>query len=106
MEPPPDALSTKEEPDLGPVEMMYWSHFQELQSERQIGSMGGASAIPWSSIDRYAERHGFLEYGYNQFFAIMRFLDNQWLTMMHEKQEKEKNKKASKPKSQPRSRRR
>lgn len=78
---------------------MYWYAFQELQSERPLGAMGGAGAIPWSCIDRYAERHGFIEGGYLQFHRIIRFLDNKWLAMMHEQQEKErkKSKSTSKP---------
>ena len=95
MEPPPEVLTDKEEPFLDEVEMLYWKHFQELQTERPLGAMGGAGAIPWSSIDRYAERHGFLEEGYLQFMEIMRHLDELWLNMMHEKQEKEKAKSKS-----------
>ena len=106
MEPPPDALPDKEMPYLDEVETMYWQHFQELQSERPLGGMGGAGAIPWSSIDRYAERFGFIGDAYMQFVSIIRFLDNLWLKAMHDKQEKEKAKNKSKPKSNSRPARR
>lgn len=98
MEVPSHLLTDREMPILDEVEMMYWNHFQELQSERPIGGMGGAGAIPWSSIDRYAERFGFLGEGYRDFLSVIRFLDNKWLSMMHEKQEKEKAKNKNKSK--------
>ena len=106
MEPPPDALPEVEMPDVDAVEMMYWNHFGELQTERPLGAMGGAGPIPWTSIDRYAERFGFAEEGYADFLEIIRFLDGLWLKNMSEKQEKERKKKPAKnsPPSKPRRR--
>lgn len=95
MEVPSHMLTDKEMPVLDDVEMLYWNSFQELQSERPIGGMGGAGSIPWTSIDRYAERFGFTGAYYQQFHSVMRFLDNKWLSMMHEKQEKERKKSKS-----------
>lgn len=98
LEPPPDVLPDKEEPDVDAVVLMYWNAFQELQSERPIGGMGGAGSIPWTAIDRYADRHGYVEGGYYDFHELMRFLDNKWLKMQSDKMEKEKKKSKSKPK--------
>ena len=105
MEPPPDTIPDKEYPELDPLELVYWNHFQELQSERPLGAMGGAGSIPWSSIDRYAERFGFTGDHYLQFLNIMRFLDGLWLKMIHDKHEKEKAKKPAKSSAPKRGRR-
>jgi hypothetical protein len=104
MEPPPDALPEKEMPEIDGVAAMYWQHFSELQTERPLGAMGGAGSIPWSSIDRYAERFGYDEEGYLDFLEIIRFLDGLWLKNMQDKQEKEKRKKPAKSSPSPRRR--
>ena len=106
MEAPPDVLPEKEIPDTDYVTTMYWRHFMELQTERPLGAMGGAGAIPWSSIDRYAVRFGYDEEGYLDFLDIMRFLDGLWLKDMKRKQEKEQEKKKAAPKNKPSPRRR
>ena len=90
IEPPPGIITDKQEPDLDTIEINYWNAFQELQSERPIGGMGGAGPIPWSRIDQYAERYGFVEEDYFSFVRIIRHLDNRWLKLMHEKQERER----------------
>ena len=97
LEPPPEMLPDKEEPDPDAVVLMYWNAFQRLQTERPLGGMGGAGSIPWSAIDRYAEKHGYVEGGYYDFHDIMMFLDNKWLKMQSDKQEKERKKSKSKP---------
>jgi hypothetical protein len=83
-------------PDLDEVASLHWSHFTELQSERPMGGMGGAGPIPESRIYDYAIRHGFGGEGYLNFHRIMRFLDNRWLKMVSDKQEKESKKSKAK----------
>lgn len=38
---------------------MFWNAFRELSTERQIGM--GIGPIPWSSINRYAQYHPFVD---------------------------------------------
>jgi hypothetical protein len=102
LEPPPEMLPATEEPDADAVVLMYWNAFQELQSERPLGGMGGAGSIPWTAIDRYAERHGHIDEGYYTFIELMRFLDNKWLKMQSDKQKKERRESKAKSKSKPR----
>lgn len=49
-----EALQMPEDAELATVSLGYWTAWHNLSSERQFGSMGGASRIPWSSIERYA----------------------------------------------------
>jgi hypothetical protein len=37
----------------------YWMAWHSLTTDRPMGAMGGAGRIPWSVIDRYAERNLF-----------------------------------------------
>ncbi|HEX2554252.1 MAG TPA: hypothetical protein VHL98_11150 [Microvirga sp.] len=53
---PPRALL--EQPEIWPHLAWVWDAFNDLSSDRPFGAMGGAGRIPWSSIDRYAARHG------------------------------------------------
>lgn len=44
-------------PALAPYLGRYWKAYQDLQTDRQFGLAVGP--IQWSSVDRYARRHGF-----------------------------------------------
>ncbi|WP_443136604.1 phage tail assembly chaperone [Methylobacterium sp. Leaf399] len=47
-----------EQPDLWPHLQFASDAFSDLSSDRLIGAIGGCGPIPWSAIDRYAERYG------------------------------------------------
>lgn len=49
--------------------------YEEVSTDRQIGGMGGQGAIPFSSIDRYAEREQFDQEEYRTFRRLVRDLD-------------------------------
>ncbi|WP_232629164.1 phage tail assembly chaperone [Methylobacterium sp. Leaf118] len=46
-----------ERPELWPHLAFYSEAFADLSADRQLGAMGGAGQVPWSSIDRYADRY-------------------------------------------------
>jgi hypothetical protein len=61
-------------PRLHPQYQFYWDAFWELSSDRQVGMAVGR--IPFSAIDRYAERYGLAEVDeFDTFREIMRSLD-------------------------------
>lgn len=45
-------------PELFQHLALYSEAFRDLGSTRQLGALGGAGEIPWTAIDRYAERLG------------------------------------------------
>jgi hypothetical protein len=49
----------------------YMSAFYELSSDRHDGGM----MIPWTSIDRYAERYGLTGADFDTFLDVMRKMD-------------------------------
>lgn len=61
----------------------YWSAWHRLTHDRQMGAMGGASRIPWSSIERYADSRGFDD----EILARMCWaMDDVYLELLAEKQ--------------------
>jgi hypothetical protein len=56
-----------------------WAAFAELQYDRPVG-MAGAGAIPWSAIDRWAQRNGITDPDeFAALVACLRALDRVWL---------------------------
>jgi hypothetical protein len=53
-----EALELPEGAELTDIAGGYWSAWHRLTNDRQMGAMGGASRIPWSSIERYASSRG------------------------------------------------
>ncbi len=47
-----------ERPELPEHLALYSEAFRDLASTRQLGALGGAGEIPWTAIDRYAQRYG------------------------------------------------
>ena len=45
-----------ERPDLWPHLATYSEAFAQLTTDRPLGALGGAGAIPWTALDRYAAR--------------------------------------------------
>lgn len=55
-----------------------WSAFWDLSNDRPIG-LGSVGAIPWSAIDRYAERYGVRDPdAFDRFCRLIRGLDTEW----------------------------
>lgn len=66
-------------PEIDPYLKFVWSGFWELGSDRPIG-MGGVGAIPFSAIDRYAQRLGIDDPDqFARFLHLIRSLDAPYL---------------------------
>lgn len=48
----------QDRPKIWPHLTLYSDAFAQLTTDRPLGALGGAGAIPWSALDRYAARHG------------------------------------------------
>jgi hypothetical protein len=53
------ALEISEDEQLSEAALSYWTAWHFLTSDRPMGAMGGAGRIPFSVIDRYAEKNLF-----------------------------------------------
>lgn len=71
----------------------YMHAFWELCTCRVIG-MSGAGPIPWDSLDRWAERHGYDEDQvlYDDFVFLMRQLDMVFLEDQEDRRKREQSK--------------
>jgi len=78
IEPPEDAL----EPELLPEAVFYREAFTDLSGDRPLGAMGGAGPIPWSSIDRYAQRAEVEGDGFDRLKRMIRAMDRAYLEHM------------------------
>ncbi len=60
--------------------------FNDLSSDRPLGAMGGAGPIPWTAIDRYADRHGLDDPDvFDEFRRLIRAQDRVYLDDVAEK---------------------
>lgn len=75
-------------PDLLPGLEMYYEAFVELSTCRDHGL--GAGPIPWTAIDRYAERNGFEGEGYEYLLRMVRALDDAFLAHTRKKEGEER----------------
>jgi hypothetical protein len=65
-----------------------WAAFAELSTERQMGM--GVGPIPWSAIDRYAERWGTDDADdYARFCRLMGAMDREFLRWHAEQAKKD-----------------
>ena len=64
--------------------LLEWEAFAQLSTDRPVGLARGA--IPWSSIDRYAARHGIDGDDFNRFCALIRAMDAAYLAYFKDKQ--------------------
>ena len=71
-----------EEAELSEAAIGYWIAWHALTSDRPMGAMGGAGRIPWSVIDRYAERNLFDDV--DQLSRILWAMDDVYLEWMAE----------------------
>lgn len=79
-------MDIPEDAELSEASQGYWSAWQLLTNDRPLGAMGGAGRIPWSSIERYAEKHLFDD---AEILARMMWaMDGVYLEWLAEKQKK------------------
>ncbi len=88
--PVPAALANKPEVDDGLD--WYLAAFWDLTHDRQMGAMGGAGGIPWTAIDRYADRHEIDDF--DTFKTVLKALDSVYLEHVGEKMKTKPDKKA------------
>jgi hypothetical protein len=83
----PSAL--KRRPELRPYLTSIWNAFLALSGDRQVGAAGSVQRIPFTAIDRYAERYG-IDNGdeFERFHALMSRLDAAYLQWAATKMEK------------------
>lgn len=74
-QPLPDSL--KDAPVLFFGLADYYSAFWKLSTDRPIGM--GVGQIPWSSLDRYAQREGIDEDEFVRFEYLIRVMDDAYL---------------------------
>jgi hypothetical protein len=79
--PPLPFLETKAEVDEHLA--FEWVAFAELNSDRPVGMTAGQ--IPWSSIDRYAERHGLGLDEFDRFYRLISAMDAAFLNWHRER---------------------
>lgn len=69
-------LDTRVEP--APHLLFQWNAFSQLSPDRSAGF--GLGAIPWTAIDRYAQRHGVDDPDeFERFVRLIRLLDRVFL---------------------------
>ncbi|WP_425515124.1 phage tail assembly chaperone [Methylorubrum populi] len=74
-----------QQPDLPDRLAFVWGAFHDLRDERALG-FGSVGAIPWSAMDRYAQRSGLSDSDeFARFTALLRAMDAVWLAWMREK---------------------
>lgn len=55
----------------------YYTAFWKLDSDRPIGMVAGR--IPWTSIDRYAQRFTITGWDFDRFERFIRAMDDAWI---------------------------
>lgn len=67
---------------------MYYEAFTELSTCRDHGM--GVGPIPWTAVDRYAERNGFEGDGFDYLLRMVRALDDAFLAHTRRKETEER----------------
>ena len=79
----PSALLNR--PEIWPWLSFTWSAWWELHSDRQM-TMGGPLRIPFTSIDRYADRYGIAGVdSFDAFRELIRAMDGAYLKWAEER---------------------
>jgi hypothetical protein len=71
-------------PELHERLQPYWDAFWCLDADRQVG-MGGASRIPWTAMDRYAQRHELEGDDFLRLEYLLRRMDTAYLNHIKRK---------------------
>ena len=69
--------------DPHPHLLLEWEAFAQLSTDRPVGVTRGA--IPWTSIDRYAARHGIEAEDFDRFCRMIRAMDAAYLAYLKDK---------------------
>lgn len=72
-------------PELFEHLAFYSEAFHDLSPERQLPGLGGAGPIPWTAIDRYAERYGLDLEAFERLRRMIRIQDRLYLQDVTEK---------------------
>lgn len=73
-----------DKPELHERLQPYWDAFWSLDADRQV-SMGGASRIPWTAMDRYAQRHEIENDDFLRLEYLLRRMDTAYLNYIKRK---------------------
>lgn len=80
----PEALLGR--PDIEPHLAPFWDAFQELSTDRHSDSMGGVGEIPFSALDRYAERFGIGDPDeFERLRHLIRAMDREYLDVVQKR---------------------
>ena len=82
--PLPDKIANK--PILRDGLGVYHKAFTELTTARTLGMAEGP--IPWTAIDAYGYRHGYIEDEFDRLVAVITGMDNAYLKHRNDKQKK------------------
>lgn len=83
-----DKYSNPEEMDFEQDLMIYWRAWHALRFDRNY-TFGGEAPIPFSSVDRYASRHGINGIEFDFLFRLVTSLDIEYLNVQSEKRKQE-----------------
>lgn len=64
----------------------YWGSYIDLSSCRQLGMSAGP--IPWTAIEQYAREQGLSTGEKYVFHRVIRGVDNKWLKLLKDEQDK------------------
>lgn len=78
----PDKI--KGAPEILPGLEIYYEAFTELSACRQSGM--GIGAIPWTALDRWAERYGLTEEEFERLAIYIRMMDAEYIKYVSKKQ--------------------
>lgn len=75
--PLPDFIA--DAPQLNAELEIFWAMFWELSSCRGYTAMGDPTRIPWTAIDRYAERHRFTQDAFSDAVFLLGRMDDAFI---------------------------
>lgn len=78
----------RDRPKLASSAVCYWEAFCSLSTDRPGGM--GVMPIPWSSIDRYARRHGIEGEDFDRLAKLVMAVDAAWMKAVNDKRERDK----------------
>ncbi len=67
-----------------------WQAWETLRYDRPYLAMGGEMPVFFSSISDYAERYGIVGHDFDEFLALFKAIDGEWLTWCAERAKERK----------------